>query len=271
MEMHVDSSNIHFNQTFDDKNWQKVIQDIRFRQALSLAQNRQEMIDDVYYGYASVSAETVDPALAKQDIAKANALLDEMGLTKKDADGYRLYPDGSPMNILFENSQAAPDMTPVSELVVSNAKKVGIKLTLKIIEGALMSTKQAANQLQMWIHWSHDIGWDNDVSDPSRTGRLWQDWVTSVGKAGVQPPDWVMKGVDINTRRWASVSGSAEYNAIVAEGLKWTRDNLPYVNLVEHVKYPMVVNAKLGNVPPSGAPAYAIGANFSIVQMYFKP
>ncbi len=55
MEMHVDSSNIMMNQTFNDKNWQKMSQDLRFRQALSLAQNRQEMIDNVYFGYASVS------------------------------------------------------------------------------------------------------------------------------------------------------------------------------------------------------------------------
>jgi len=271
MEMHVDSSNIMMNQTFDDKNWQKVVQDLRFRQALSLAQNRQEMIDNVYYGYASVSAETVDPALAKQDLAKANALLDDMGLTKKDAEGYRLYPDGSPMNILLENGQEAPDLAPVAELVASNAKKIGVKITVKPIDSTLRGTKSAANQLQMWVMWSHDIGWDNDVDDPARAGQLYADFINSLGKTGVQPPDWVLKAVDINTRRWGAVSGSPEYNAIVAEGLKWTRDNLPYINLVEHVKYPMIVNAKLGNVPPSGAPMYAIGANFSIVQMYFKP
>jgi peptide/nickel transport system substrate-binding protein len=271
MEMHVDSSNIMMNQTFDDKNWQKVVQDLRFRQALSLAQNRQEMIDNVYYGYASVSAETVDPAFAKQDLVKANALLDDMGLTKKDAEGYRLYPDGSPMNILLENGQEAPDLAPVAELVASNAKKIGVKITVKPIDSTLRGTKSAANQLQMWVMWSHDIGWDNDVDDPGRAGQLYADWINSLGKKGVEPPDWVKKAVDINTRRWGAVSGSPEYNAIVAEGLKWTRDNLPYINLVEHVKYPMIVNAKLGNVPPSGAPAYAIGANFSIVQMYFKP
>jgi peptide/nickel transport system substrate-binding protein len=270
MEMHVDSSNIMFNQTFDDKNWQTVVQDVRFRQAVSLAQNRQEMIDNVYYGYASVSAETVDPAMAKQDLAASNKLLDAMGLTKKDADGYRLYPDGSAMNILLTNGQQAPDLTPIADLVAANLKKVGIKVTVKAVDSTLQGTQQAANQMQMWVMWSHDRGWDNDVNDPSRAGQLYADWITSLGKKGTALPDWVKKAVDINTRRWSSVSGSDEYNAIVAEGLKWTRDNLPYVNLVEHVKYPMIVNAKLGNVPPSGAPAYAIGANFSIVQMFFN-
>jgi peptide/nickel transport system substrate-binding protein len=271
MEMHVDSSNIMMNETFDDKNWQKVVQDLRFRQALSLAQNRQEMIDNVYYGYASVSKETVDPAYAVQDLDKANKLLDDMGLNAKDADGFRLYPDGSKMDILLENGQEAPDLAPVAELVASNAKKIGIRITVKPIDTNLRGQKGSANQLQMWVMWSHDQGWDNDVDDPGRAGQLYADWINQVGKAGVEPPDWVKKAVDINTRRWSAVSGSDEYNAIVAEGLKWTRDNLPYINLVEHVKYPMIVNAKLGNVPPSGAPAYAIAANFSIVQMYFKP
>jgi peptide/nickel transport system substrate-binding protein len=271
MEMHVDSSNIMINETFDDKNWQKVSQDLRFRQALSLAMNRQEMVDNVYFGYASVSSETVDPAYAAQDIDKANKLLDDMGLTAKDADGFRKYADGTPMNILLENGQEAPDLAPIADLVAANAKKVGIKITIKPIDSTLKGQKSSANQIQMSVMWSHDIGWDNDITSEGRAGQLWADYINSLGKKGVEPPDWVKKATDINTRRWIAVSGSDEYNKIVAEGFQWVKDNLPYINLVEHVKYPMVVNAKLGNVPPSGAPAYAIGANFSIVQMYFKP
>ena len=271
MEMHVDSSNIMMNQTFDDKNWQSVVRDIRFRQALSLAQNRQEMVDNVYYGYASVSAETVDPAIAKFDVDAANKLLDEMGLTKKDDEGMRLYPDGSKMDILLENGQQAPDLAPIAELVASNAAKIGIRITVKPIDSSLHGTKNGANELQMWVMWSRDVGWDNGGADPCAAGRLWCDWINNNGAKGEEPPDWVKKAVDINTRRWQVVSGSEDYLAVKEEGLKWTRDNLSYINLVEHVKYPMVVNAKLGNVPPSGAPAYAIGANFSIVQMYFKP
>lgn len=277
LKMHVDSSNIMFNQTFVDpagdaatKNWQTTVQDLRFRQAVSLAQNRQEMIDNVYYGYATTGSQTIDPAMAKQDLNQANSLLDAMGLTKKDADGNRLYPDGSAMNIILDNGQQAPDLAPVADLVAANLKKVGLKVTVKPIDSTLQGQKQAANQEQMWVMWSHDRGWDNDVDDPGRVGQLYADYIANNGAKGIKPPDWVMKAVDINTRRWQAVSGSDQYNAIVEEGLKWTRDNLPYVNLVENVQYPMIVNKKLGNVPPTGADAFAIGANFSIVQMYFK-
>ncbi len=278
LKMHVDSSNIFLNETFVDstsdantKNWQTVSQDLRFRQALSLAMNRQEMIDNVYYGYASIGSQTIDPAYAKQDLDKANSLLDAMGLTKKDSDGMRLYPDGSAMNILMENGNEAPDLAPVSQLVAADAAKVGIRITVKPIDSNLRGQKTAANTIQMYPMWSHDRGWDNDVTSPSHAGQAWQDYIDSLGKKGVKPPDWIMAAQDINTRRWGAVSGSDDYNKIVEEGLKWARDNMPYINLVENVQYPMIVNKKLGNVPPTGTDAFAIGANFSIVQMYFKP
>ncbi len=48
-DMHVDSSGLRLNQTFDDPKWQEVVRDIRFRQAVSMAINRQELIDTIYY------------------------------------------------------------------------------------------------------------------------------------------------------------------------------------------------------------------------------
>ena len=189
MEMHVDSSNIMMNQTFNDKNWQKMSQDLRFRQAFSLAKNRQEMIDNVYYGYASVSEQTVDPEFAKQDVDKANKLLDDMGLTKKDAEGYRLYPDGSTLNILLENGQQAPDLAPVAELVAPMPRKLAFDITVKPIDATLHGQKNTANELQMWVMWSHDVGWDNDVdcilTAPAAYGTTgsppWQGWRETAG------------------------------------------------------------------------------------------
>ncbi len=57
--MHVDSSGLRLNQTFDDPKWQEVVRDIRFRQAVSMAINRQELIDTIYYTYASLPLMTM--------------------------------------------------------------------------------------------------------------------------------------------------------------------------------------------------------------------
>ena len=58
-DMHVDSSGLEFNENFNDPDWQKLSQDVKFRQAVSLAINRKELIDNIYYGYASLPLETV--------------------------------------------------------------------------------------------------------------------------------------------------------------------------------------------------------------------
>ncbi|MBE0699814.1 MAG: ABC transporter substrate-binding protein, partial [Anaerolineaceae bacterium] len=267
-DMHVDSTGLRFNETFNDANWQKVSQDIRFRQATSMAINRQEPIDTIYYGYASFPLKTMGEANSTYDVEGANKLLDEMGLTEKDGDGYRKYADGKVIEILLEHGAHAPDISPVADLTAQYLKEIGLKVTVKQIDSSLWGTKWAANEIQATIMWSHDIGWGNDVVSGSvdRAGVLWSTYVNSNGNQGVQPPDWAMKAYEIDAAKWAAVAGSDEYNAKVEEGFKWAQENMPYINYVEYVKYPLVVNKNLMNVPSGG---YAIGANFSIVQMYF--
>jgi peptide/nickel transport system substrate-binding protein len=268
LDMHVDSSGMRFNQTFDDPNWRKVTQDIRFRQAVSLAINRQELIDTIYYGYASLPLLTMGEAQSQFDVAKANALLDEIGLTEKDADGYRLYPDGTTFEILLEHAAWAPDLGPVADLVAQYMKDVGIKLTVKQIENALWNERWNANQVQSSVNWSHDVGWGNDLTSGSigRAGRLWQIYIDTSGAEGEEPPAWINEAVDLDAAKWAAVAGSPEYNQKIEEGYQWAQTNLPYINFVEFVKYPLIVNKNLKNVPSGG---YAIAANFSVVQMYF--
>jgi peptide/nickel transport system substrate-binding protein len=268
LDMHVDSSMLRLNETFDDANWQKLAKDIRFRQAISLAINRQELIDTIYYGYASLPLMTVGEEFSKFDVAKANAILDEIGLTNKDADGYRQYEDGTTIEILLEHAAWAPDLPSVGDLVAQYLKPIGLKVTVKQIENALWSERNAANQVQASVHWNHDIGWSNDVTSGSigRAGRLWELWVSSEGKEGEEPPQWLKDAIELDAKKWAAVAGSDEYNKYVEEGFKWCQANLPYINFVEYVQYPLIINKNLKNVPIDG---YAIGANFSVVQMYF--
>ena len=270
LDMHVDSVSLRFNQTFEDP------QLAESGPGYSLPPGRQPRHQppgnhrSIYYGYASMPLDTVGEEFSAFDADKANALLDEMGLTKKDADGYRLYPDGKVIDILLEQGAQAPDITPVADLVSQYMKTIGIKVTVKTIDNNLWGQKDgAANQLQSTVMWSHDVGWDSDITggNVSRAGGAWAAWVNTLGKNGQEPPTWVKQAIALDEQRWSSVSGSDEYNKLVQDGFKWCRDNLPYINIVEHVKYPMIVNQKLGNVPSSG---YAIAGNFSIVQMFFK-
>ncbi|PON10530.1 hypothetical protein C2W62_49580, partial [Candidatus Entotheonella serta] len=118
-----------FNTTDKDPVLRQVFNDVRFRQAMSLAINRDEVNELVYLDQgAPIQATPAHPdtvafitdehktAYTQYDVAKAKALLDEMGLKDSDGDGVRERPDGKPfiMQVLFAN-QGGP--TKMHELV----------------------------------------------------------------------------------------------------------------------------------------------------------
>ncbi len=102
------------NLNVDDATWRELVRDVRFRRALSLATNRHEINQAIYFGLAIEGQNTILPqsplyrpeyrqAWAQFDIAEANRLLDEIGLAR-GADGLRHLPDGRPLDIVVEDS-----------------------------------------------------------------------------------------------------------------------------------------------------------------------
>ncbi|MEO0672215.1 MAG: ABC transporter substrate-binding protein, partial [Pseudomonadota bacterium] len=98
-----------------DPVWRALNRDKRFRQALSLAIDRHEINQAIFYGLAKKSADTMLPgsplyrksyadAYTRFDLEKANALLDEIGLDKRDSDGIRLLPDGRRAEIILTSA-----------------------------------------------------------------------------------------------------------------------------------------------------------------------
>jgi peptide/nickel transport system substrate-binding protein len=98
-----------FNYTHPDEGLREIFNDLRFRQAMSLAINRDEIVEAVYLGQAEpIQATPADPntvnfvteahktAFIEYDPDQAKALLDEMGLVDVDGDGFRDRLDGSP-------------------------------------------------------------------------------------------------------------------------------------------------------------------------------
>lgn len=255
----------YLNLTYKDPVWRKIAQDVRFRRAITLAINREEIIDSIYYGFVSLT-ETVP---SEYSVAEANKLLDQMGLGKRNQEGYRLKPDGKVFDMLIECGAQAPDLLPLSELIVEYLKNIGIKASLKRIDPQLWSQRNSANEIQATIYYCHDLGWDNSFT--SRVvevmGPLWRAWYDSDGKEGEEPPVWVKRAYEIDKKRWESVTGSEEYNRLRRDGFAWHRQYIPIITIVEKIKLPMIVSARLGNIPKSGQ---AIAANFSAEQIFFE-
>src|SRR3546814_3452022 len=107
--------------------WRQLFRDVRFRRALSLAINREEINKVLFYGLAIPGNNTMLPESplgseelrhrwATFDLAKANALLDELGLDR-GSDGIRTLPDGSPLAIVVETAGESREATAVLPLI----------------------------------------------------------------------------------------------------------------------------------------------------------
>jgi ABC-type dipeptide/oligopeptide/nickel transport system permease component/ABC-type transport system substrate-binding protein len=115
----------------------ELLNERRFRQALSLAINRRDIIDAEFNGQ-TVPAQ-IDPgqdspyhnahlfsAFTRYDPAEANRLLDEIGLTRRDAEGYRTFPDGTRMSFVLDLTDFAP-VSP-AQFIVDDWARVGVRL-----------------------------------------------------------------------------------------------------------------------------------------------
>ena len=109
--------------TPEDHVYAEIVQDKRFRQAVSLAIDRTEVKKSVFLDFgreaqyappkgSDVWEQYMDDAYMQYDVDAANALLDEMGL-EWDAKGeYRLMPDGRRLAIPFHLLRGDPDRHP---------------------------------------------------------------------------------------------------------------------------------------------------------------
>ena len=131
------------------------------RIAMSMSINRDNINQLVFNGllkprqYSPMSVspqyyEKLSNAYIKYDPDGANKLLDEAGYTKKDADGNRLYRDGSgPISFTIESITATGTTDSDSvNLMAKDFQKIGVKATYKFVERALYTQHYNANDIE---------------------------------------------------------------------------------------------------------------------------
>ncbi|MEE9595530.1 MAG: ABC transporter substrate-binding protein, partial [Acidiferrobacterales bacterium] len=140
------------NLNVDDPVWRNLVRDVRFRRALSLAIDRDEINQVLYLGYAKEGNDTVfassplykpeyQTAWAQFDLKKANALLDELGLTQRNDQGIRLLPDSRPMVVIVETAGEDEQQIDILELITDTWHKAGIKLFTKPLQRELFRNR----------------------------------------------------------------------------------------------------------------------------------
>ena len=132
----------------------ELLNEKHFRQALSLAINRRQIINAVFYGIgepAQVSpgqdsffhSENLYSAYTEYDPSLANDLLDGVGLIQRDSEGFRTFPDGKRMVWFLEMSDFT-DPGP-AQFIIDDWAVVGIRTVqrhrsarLYIVQGAAL-------------------------------------------------------------------------------------------------------------------------------------
>ena len=243
-----------FNVTHEDPAKREVFGDVRFREAMSIAINRDELNEVAFFGqgtpqqYVGFSPlpEFVDPAwLAYKtgyDPDAANALLDELGMADTDGDGLRELPNGDKLVVALNfSTQGIAGQT--VELVAQNWAEVGIQSVVKEVTPDEYRSAQSSNQLDvsMWRK-SQPLAivlGNNELWVPpyenyfgNRNAMLWAEWIDSDGAAGVEPPQWAMDMIDdINALQSADQS-SQEFKDLVTDMVKATAENLLFIGTV---------------------------------------
>ena len=243
------------NMTHENLEKRKVFSDLRFRQAMSVAMNREEINEVAFFGMGeakqyvgfSPAPDFLDERwkqhYAQYDPALATKLLDRVGLKDVDGDGFLELPNGEKLVI---NLQFAVQGAPAAlvELVGQHWGAVGIQTTVKEVTPDEYRSAQSSNKLdvtmwrngqplaivlgtaQIWVPPYHDYF-------TVRTNMLWAEWVDSNGASGVEPPDYAKQMIkDINAFQSTPV-GTPESDALGARLVQNLVENLLFIGTVQ--------------------------------------
>lgn len=249
--------------------WREVLRDRRFRQALSLAVNRHEINQVVYYGLAIEGANTVLPksplykpeyrkAWSDFDIERANALLDDMGLTERDDRGVRLLPDGRPAEIIVDTAGESTEQTDVLELIQDSWLDIGIKLYTRPSQREVFRNRVFSGETIMSV-WSGLINGiptadlsPEELAPTTQYQLQWPRWgqhYETQGDAGTPPELPAAKRLLELNNAWRRAESKAERAEIWHEMLEIWSQAVFTIGTVAQVPQPVVVRNTLRNVP----------------------
>ena len=273
------------NLNASDPVWREVLRDVRFRRALSLAIDREEINQIMYFGLAMGGNNTVLPQSplyeesyrfewAGFDPDKASLLLDEVGLDEWSSDGVRLLPDGRPAELIVETAGEETEETDLLELVAEAWLKQGIKIHVKPSQREVLRNRIFAGDTLMSISYGLENGiptpdmspWEfapTSQFDQYQWPKWGQHWETK-GEAGEAPDMPEAKELLSLFQSWRAASSIDEREAIWRQMLEIYNDQVYSIGLASGVFQPVVARKSLKNVPKEGVYNWEPGAHFGL-------
>lgn len=266
-----------------DPVWRALFRDVRFRRALSLAVNRHEINQVIYYGLAYEGNNTVLPASplyqkdyqtrwATFDLKRANALLDEIGL-KRGEDGLRLLPDGRPMELIVETAGESTEQTDVLSLIHDSWLDAGIKLFTRPSQRNVFRNRIFAGETLMSVWFGAENGLATALNSPqdfvpfTQQQLQWPKWgqfIETGGMSGEATDIEAAKRLEELYVIWRDASKRAVKKGAWEEILQINADQVFSIGLISGVLQPVVVSNALHNVPKEAVYNWDPGAHFGV-------
>ncbi|PMQ01073.1 MAG: peptide ABC transporter substrate-binding protein [Dictyoglomus sp. NZ13-RE01] len=257
---------IFLNQNIKDPVKRKLFQDVRFRQALSLAINRDEINKMLYFGLGTPMQAAIPKGAAYYDAAwekmyaeynpkRAMQILDAMGL-KKDSSGFRLGPDGKQIQLTIEFTTYPGNANiQVIELIKSYWEAIGIKTAIKQIDRSLYTTRCNSGDIEIGV-WVMDRC-SNFILSPGRFlgtitdgpwAPLYAQWYSSKGKSGEEPAGDIRKVYELWDEIVKTVD-KAKRDSLIRQLVSLHKKNIWIIGTVGALPQLVIVNNKMRNVP----------------------
>ncbi|WP_108661201.1 ABC transporter substrate-binding protein [Acuticoccus kandeliae] len=285
-EAYASAIAIYPNLTVADPELRTLFRDKRFREALSLGVDRALLNRVLFFGLGKPSANTVLPESPlfdhghfdppSFDPKKANALLDEIGLTKRNKDGMRLLPSGRTLELIIETAGENDIEVDALELIKDTWAEIGVSMFPRPSQRDVLRNRAFSGELAMSVWPGYDNGLPSPDMPPDErvpvstmflTGPAWGAFEMSGGESGEKPDyDPAVQLMSLYND-WLHTETEEERALAWEKILALHSSEVLTIGTVEGVVQPVVVKNTLKNVPEKAVYGWDPGAQFGLYRM----
>ena len=245
----------------------EVINNKDFRIGVSHAMNRQEVIDLLYFGAGEAAqtapregTELYKEEYVKQyteyDVEKANEYLDKV-LPEKDAEGFRLGPDGERFSLIFLVADVFGLQYPdAMELIAGYARDVGLDFQIRATDRSRLIELHTSNDFDAYLWncsggqadaYTSPICYVPTISNSVSWAREWAAWGVDP-TTGEEPPQEV-KDIFETYRQVRAAATPEEQKALMQQVLDMAADQFFTIGMVQNDPVFGIARNNVRNVP----------------------
>jgi peptide/nickel transport system substrate-binding protein len=270
---------LNLNLTHPDPVKREIFQNKDFRIGLSYAIDRQTIIDIVFGGVgtpyqiapppgALFYNEQLGTQYTEYDVELANEYLDRAGYSERDADGFRLGPDGNRISTTILVNEILVSQINALQLIQGNWEQVGIEMKIEPLDRQTMVDYGTANQHDAMLWLGSAAQGQSVILDPryyfpfsenSYWGKAWQYWYNNPNHELAEEPPAVIKHQMELYDELLSTSDPDTQNALMNEILQIAADEFYVMGVTLPTSGYGIVKNNFHNVPSIMPSAWLYG------------